>query len=672
MVSSEACGAISDGNGNLLFYTNGVNVYNKNHQLMLNGDNIGGNISTSQLSIVPKPGDLNIYYIFVADAFENDFLNGYKYAIVDMRDDFGNGGVISKNNLLWASCSERMTTIRHANGTDIWLVTNDNSSSIFRSWLISCTGLQPDPVISNEGDPMDINPMQNVGVLKGSPDGTLLCQTHFPFFDAASSTPNFVQLLSFDNTTGIISDPKKISYISTKYNHAEFSPDSKLLYLTRKSEKMLDQIEVTLPTLADILASRISIPTTTSYYDLEMAPDEKIYLTQGNDYLASIDNPNIKGLGCNFTRNTVSTNPGSAVIGLPSHINDMVSDNNQTNGINYTILDSCAGIVKFTGATVLQGTISWLWDFGDSYTSTQQNPTHTFANPKQAYQVILTVSAPGACAPIKKTRMITPAGNLDFNPVFNSIYRCDSNYVRFINTSSHQSTPGVQFYWDFGDNTGSTSLNPIHTYANAGYYSVKLKMTNGTICLDDSVSHDVEVQDFQINTIADQTIQIGQSVTLTTTGSDGNFKWTPGKWLSDSTIKSPIATPLADIKYLIKASNDLGCFSIDSVTIHVIPKSVDPDTTGLKGLYIPTGFTPNGDGRNDLFKIFMPSNYQLRELAIYNRWGQKVFSTKDPTIGWDGKTNGSTTQSDIYIWIVTVLDENGNLISRKGSLALIK
>ena len=88
----------------------------------------------------------------------------------------------AKNILLHASCTERMTAVRHANGISVWVITNDNNSNTFRAWLVGCNGLQATPVVSNTGVVLDQDIIVNTGMMKVSPDGKQLCQTHFPVF----------------------------------------------------------------------------------------------------------------------------------------------------------------------------------------------------------------------------------------------------------------------------------------------------------------------------------------------------------------------------------------------------------------------------------------------------------------------------------------------------------
>ncbi|HUR65508.1 MAG TPA: PKD domain-containing protein, partial [Chitinophagaceae bacterium] len=663
LISTEASAAISNENGQLLFYTNGVEVYDKNHMLMINGDNLGGNISACQMSIVPMPGDPNLFYIFSADAFENDYVNGYRYSIVDMSLGGGDGAVTSKNNLLWSSCSERMATVRHSNGVDVWLITNDFESNIFRAWLIDCSGLQPTPVVSTLGAVMNMHALANVGVLKASPDGNMLCQTHFPGPGFGSS--NFIQLFDFDNTTGVLSNVKNISLPTTRYNHCEFSPNSQFLYLTRKEDMQLDQLEVTLPTVADIVASRVSFPTVNSYYDIQLAVNEKIYLTQSNSLLAVINYPDQKGNACGFQRDVLDLTPGSAAIGLPSHINDIVG--NSDNGFDYSVVDNCTGEVQFNASTTLPATLSWQWDFGDGNFSNVQNPVHSFTDPTQVYRVKLTITSTSSCGKISRSRNIHPAGFVKPTLDFDFVNVCDSGYIRFINKTSDLQQPGTSFLWEFDDGNTSTDIHPTHIYSGDDTYDVKLKIITGSPCFDDFVSKPVEVKTFSINTLPGQTISFGESITLTTTGPPANYTWIPATWLNSPTSKSPVARPRETILYKVSATDANGCYAEDTVTITVKPPEDVDD------IYVPRGFTPNNDGRNDLMRPFIPKAYRLQEFSIFNRWGQRIFMSADKWNGWNGKLNEVPQDPGAYVWVVKAIDSrNGKVHERKGTFILIR
>ena len=237
---------------------------------MTNGDNLDGHISSFQgCVIVPQPGSDNLYYLFTGDGFENGFAKGYKYSIIDMDANGGMGVVTVKNTVLWPNCTERLTAARHANGVDVWLITNDFASNTFRSWLITCNGLQASPVVSNAGVILDGDFVFGVGMMKVSPDGRTLVQTHFPSDDGAA---NFFQLFDFDNATGTISNARSFAYANAKFKSAEFSPDSRFLYVVRPSESRLDQLDLSAGSVAAIIASGFSMTSAAEFYGHPAGP----------------------------------------------------------------------------------------------------------------------------------------------------------------------------------------------------------------------------------------------------------------------------------------------------------------------------------------------------------------------------------------------------------------
>ncbi|HEY6062604.1 MAG TPA: PKD domain-containing protein [Chitinophagaceae bacterium] len=659
MMANEGCSSICDDNGQLLFYSNGVTVYNRKHQVMLNGDNLAGNISSVQSClIVPIPGNDSIYYIFTSDAVENNFSRGYNYSVVNTHGDNGNGAVVAKNILLQAPCTERLTAARHANGVDTWVITNDNNSNTFRAWRVGCNGLQAAPVVSNVGAVLDQDIIANVGMIKVSPDGKQLCQTHFPIFD---NVPNFAQLFDFDNATGILSNPRSINFTDAQFLSCEYSPDSKLLYLVRTFDKAIDQLEATLPTLAGILASRVTINTgTSSFMGVQLAPDGKIYLARQSTSLGAVNKPNTKGLGCNYQQAQIQLVNSSSYLGLPAYINNLSYDPN--NGFSYTILDSCAGTIQFQGFSMFAGPVQWLWDFGDGNTSNMQNPVHTFNPVNKNYIIRIQISSGLGCGSIKLSKTINPRGivtNVDFDFVAD----CDSGYVRFINKYlSLQGTTG-QYAWDFGDGTTSNAVNPIHTYSQSGSYPVKLKLKTSTICLDDSLTKIVTMPSLPVTISADQTIFIGQKIQLFINGTGNTYQWSPATALSNTTVARPFASPVQDITYKAIVINNNGCSGEDSVRITV---------ADLNGIYVPTAFTPNNDGKNDDIKPVFGLKFTLKEFSIFDRWGERVFTTSTRNEGWTGKINGIEQNSGVYVWILRYVDDKRKTVEKKGTLMLLR
>ncbi len=136
LLTTEGVATISDNSGNLLFYTDGVTVYNRIHGVMANGTGLFGDVSSTQSAIiVQKPGSINIYYIFTSD---NDVgPNGICYSTVDMNLSGGLGAVTFKNTSLYAPSCEKLCVVRHCNNIDLWVISHDWNTNVFRAWSVN-------------------------------------------------------------------------------------------------------------------------------------------------------------------------------------------------------------------------------------------------------------------------------------------------------------------------------------------------------------------------------------------------------------------------------------------------------------------------------------------------------------------------------------------------------
>jgi len=126
MNTDEGATILSDSLGNLLFYSNGEEVWNVVHDIMDNGDSLMGCSSTSQSIIVPKPGiEDSIYYLFYVGCNSLNIDSGFRFAIIDMKINNGMGKVVEKNILLHRPATEKVTAVTHENGYDFWIITHE-------------------------------------------------------------------------------------------------------------------------------------------------------------------------------------------------------------------------------------------------------------------------------------------------------------------------------------------------------------------------------------------------------------------------------------------------------------------------------------------------------------------------------------------------------------------
>jgi len=170
---------------------------------------------------------------------------------------------------------------------------------------------------------------------------------------------------------------------------------------------------------------------------------------------------------------------------------------------------------------------------------------------------------------------------------------------------------------------------------------------------------------------SDTTIQRNGSVPFKATvsgGQQGSITWSPSTYLSCINCNDPIANPPFSQQYIVSARNDHACIVSDTAMIRTY-------TDGR--VNIPNAFTPNGDGKNDVFYILGSQDILLvSEFAVYNRYGEKVFGVtgapaNNPVYGWDGKVHGKTGASDTYVYSATILFRDGSKQQFKGTITLI-
>ena len=162
--TGEGCASISNEHGNLLFYTDGSSIYNKNHVLMNNGAGLfGSSTSTQSGIIVPNPSGSSIYYVFSTSG-----IGSLMYSIVDTSLSGGLGYVTSKNNSLMPSGCEKLNGVGHSNGRDTWVVSHQRNNNNFYAYLVTSSGVDTSAVISSVGSTFSGIAL---GYLKFSPDG---------------------------------------------------------------------------------------------------------------------------------------------------------------------------------------------------------------------------------------------------------------------------------------------------------------------------------------------------------------------------------------------------------------------------------------------------------------------------------------------------------------------
>lgn len=313
MSQSEGCSTMTDENGQLLFYTNGINVWNRNHQVMPNGAGLAGNQSSTQGAlIIRQPQSTSIYYIFVTSSV---LTTNATYSVVDMSLNGGLGDLVYKNLYLMGNSSEKLTATLKGNGIDYWVVLKQRGNHRYCSLSFTSSGIDvSNPVVTNIG--YVPNPSNGIGWLRISPNGSKIC--------AAYRYDNMAQLLDFDNNSGHLTNAIDLPTPSGTYG-VEFSPDNTKLYTVQQYDFIVRQYDLLAGSPAAIQNSAIEVvhlPPPHSGSSVALGPDGKIYVGHYNrNFISVIDQPNLTGTACNFIFGAIPlTANTSCQFGLPNQL----------------------------------------------------------------------------------------------------------------------------------------------------------------------------------------------------------------------------------------------------------------------------------------------------------------------------------------------------------------
>ena len=299
--------------------------------------------------------------------------------------------------------------------------------------------------------------------------------------------------------------------------------------------------------------------------------------------------------------------------------------------------------------------VAWTWRFDNGTVSIDKDPVTQFLT-IGPHTVSLTVQTEFVCkADTSITFVIGEKPQIDYS------FEMDcSGDVQYRSTLSNSVTID-RWQWDFGDGRFSQQKDPSHFFEKDSSYTTKLWAVAGD-CTSDTIANTIAISRVHAFAGNDTIAVVNQPIQLNGSGGT-NYEWIPHDFLSDAFIADPVATLARDQTYILTVKNDGGCAAKDTINIKVY-EHLD--------IYVPSAFTPNGDGRNDVLHVIAPGLKQLDYFRVYNRWGQVVFESKDLLKGWDGRINGQLPETGVYVWIMRGVNYLGDVIGRRGTVTLIR
>ncbi|MBC7946847.1 MAG: PKD domain-containing protein [Chitinophagaceae bacterium] len=318
---------------------------------------------------------------------------------------------------------------------------------------------------------------------------------------------------------------------------------------------------------------------------------------------------------------------------------------------------------NFTNAsTNAVGNMNYTWFLGDGGVGNTRDITHTYGT-AGTYPVKMIVSSNPICV---DSAMFDVTIFQNAFAAFTVKPTCINLPVQPVNLTIDTMGSPINYLWKLGNGQiSSDRIPPAQIFTSPGNYQVSLSVNTAqcpspintltrVLVIDrpkQAVNYEVEyaVVDFPLPLAARQ---FGDSVL-----------WNPATFLNNNRTYTPVFNGFSDQVYTIAIKTASGCVTVDTQVVKTV-KEV--------GIYVPTGFTPNSDGRNDFLRPILMGIKEIKYFRLFNRWGQLIFDSKTDRPGWNGLISGATQGTQVFVWLFEGIGVDNRLYRRKGTTTLIR
>lgn len=363
-----------------------------------------------------------------------------------------------------------------------------------------------------------------------------------------------------------------------------------------------------------------------------------------------------------YTVTLTVTDTGACNVVDTDTLNITVIDDTVSAAFTYSILqDDCDELtVAFTDQST--NATSVLWDFGDSTTSTERNPLHTYTE-AGTYQVVMIVNSPATCN-------VTDTATATFTklPKVEALATVDDGCIPYQASLQNNSTSATSYQWSLNNETISNDSLPLIELTNTGAYQLVLTAYNPNTCNDSSsVSLSFNVYDNPTAYFETDT----NSYPIFTDIQFDNQSTTPARYLWEFG-DGEISEEVDPIHYYEVEGNYGPCLNVTDSNNCEAVYCKDLELTFLGLVDVPNAFSPNNDLLNDILYV---RGFGVEEMLfrVYNRWGELVFESTSLDDGWDGTFRGKDQEMEVYVWTLEATFRDGSETGlRKGNVSLLR
>lgn len=634
--------------GELLFYSNGYQIWNARHQIMPNGSGLFGNATSTQGALaVPDPGDSSRFYLITVDlpsSLNGGDDRGINFTLIDMNLDDGFGDVIEKNIPLYQdTVTEKLAATPHANGRDYWIIAHEWGNNTFLIWLLTDSGFGEVKKISL-GNVHDYFASSSQGrgyegQLKISPNGRLMAIVEVGAWN--------LEICDFDNRSGLITNPRTL-FATGDDIHAygmSFSPGSCFLYTNGPDDRSaLFQYDVRFSDIDSIRNSRVqvgggerTIGFTGGFHAPQLGPDGKIYISR-TQRIGVVKHPDNKGIACGYDPDFMETE--YIYFNFPNFIDAWFGSPDCGNAL----------LAPFTSDTLIciDQTVSirapWV-GWTDNEFDVEAKVAELIERTDTTF--LLRYREPGShTVKIRWSDPINGAdsavGTITVHPLpraaaIPDTAICNGQSIT-IGDPLNETDSAIRYTWEPATGLDDpTSLRPLATPLSSTTYTL-LAVDMRTGCLVRDTVKVTLLPAPLVDAGPDNALCGGASIRLTAysfnPGAGNRYRWTPSTGLDCDTCFAVTARPDASTTYRVTITNEFGCTGVDSVRVTVLDAAATlaaDDTAVCAGIALTLGRADNPGG-------------------LTYRW--------EPAAGLDDPTSPSPTITTLesMTWRVTATD----------------
>lgn len=625
LLAAKGSTVMSDCNGDLLFYSNGMAAYNAQHQHLIN-DTLCGNSFNPVISI-PVPEQPDRYYLF----YMSDTAGGSRlfFSIIDM--SVNGGTVILRNQFLAQNLCAKLAGVHHENKKDYWLVGHNLNSDEFCSWSITSSGINFSPVISSSG-PVISNTGNSGGALEFSIDGRNLVNV---------VDGGHIGIYNFNRSTGVVQMSMDLSALGIIHpDGASLSSEKKMLYINSPSNRTLYQVDLTLPSLNEIIQSKIMIDSLSSglWGEMQVASDGNIYIAIAiSTMLAQIEQPDKRYPLCDYNRYGTFLNGNSSNLGLPNFVQTFFNIPTRL-----TIPDLCYDTINTAQLSPVADSAIVTWIADPNVVILNRDAEHCTFRCLNYGDYLLSALIHYPCGTDTLSYTIhsleKPVVDLGSDTAI-----CEEQSMDVLIVDH-----GFTFLWSDGDHSSYKNL-----FAGNNY--IVTVDNHGCTATDQIIVSELSTDDMMLISKGELCVDYNRFPEYYVTSSVTST-WFPGNIITSEWQPSDPGI------YWVISENENGCFVTDSFEVQ---------NNCPQLIFIPSSFTPNSDGVNDVLKGYLNSNYE-GNFSIFNRNGSQLYQSDINTISWNGIFQNQPCPSGIYGYVLQLKDESGKETSQTGTIALIR